>query len=195
MEYWLKTFGYTALFIGTFIGGEEWLIAAAAFAGKHYLFELKWVIIVAALGGSLGDQVYFYLLGDRAQRLIMRSPRLSRVYPKLCVFINKYGTLTVFLSRFMAGVRITIPVICATTRMSPIKYSVLSLISAALWSTFFGCLAYKAGPLVFDQVKKLRSRWYEALLGLALIIVIWYLLKRRRRTTPGPARLDSSQPR
>lgn len=181
LEHWLKTYGYAALLLGTFFGGEETIIFVAFLASLGY-FKLKWVILVAAIGGSLGDQVYFYLLRNRASRLIQRSSRLSELYPKICHLINRYGSLVVFLSRFLAGLRIIIPVACATAQMPAARYSLLSFISAMLWATFFGTLAYSMGPPLIQQFKRFKANWYWIVIALSLVIVTWHLIQRRRKS-------------
>jgi membrane protein DedA with SNARE-associated domain len=54
LELLVKTFGYWALFVGTFLEGETILIICGFFAHRGYL-ELAWVIVVAFMGSLAGD--------------------------------------------------------------------------------------------------------------------------------------------
>ena len=140
----LPKYGYFAVLLAAFWEGEATLIAAGALCGAGYL-DWRLTILAATIGGAAGDQIYFYAAHERAARLIQKSSRLRRWYPKVRRFVLKHGTLAVLLSRFAAGLRITIPLVCATAGMSPRKYSPLNLISAFAWSSLWVAISYQAG--------------------------------------------------
>lgn len=140
----LPKYGYFAILFAAFWEGEVVLIAAGALCGAGYL-DWRWTILAAALGGSAGDQIYFYAAHERAARLIQKSKRLSRWFPKVKKLILRHGTWAVLLSRFAAGLRITIPIVCASAGMSPKKYSPLNLISGFAWASFWVAISYQFG--------------------------------------------------
>ena len=137
----LPKYGYFAILIAAFWEGEVVLIAAGALCGSGYL-DWRLTILAAAIGGSAGDQIYFYAAQDRAARAIQKSKRLSKWYPKVSKFVLRHGTLGVLLSRFAAGLRITIPLVCATAGMPAKKYSFLSLVSGFAWASFWVAVSY-----------------------------------------------------
>src|ERR671939_895438 len=141
---WLPKYGYFAILLAAFWEGEAVLIAAGALCGAG-LLDWRWTILAAAVGGSAGDQIYFYLAHERGARLVQKSKRLSRVYPKVQGFVLKHGTWAVLLSRFAAGLRITIPLVCATAQMPARKYSPLNLLSAFLWAAMWVAISYQFG--------------------------------------------------
>lgn len=140
----LPRYGYLAILVAAFWEGEAVLIAAGALCGAGYL-DWRLTILFAAIGGAAGDQIYFYAAHERAARLVQKSKRLSRWYPKVSRFVLKHATLAVLLSRFAAGLRITIPLVCATAGMPPKKYSPLNLISAFAWASMWVAISYQAG--------------------------------------------------
>jgi hypothetical protein len=77
-----------------------------------------------------------------------KSKRLKSWYPKIQKFVLLHATIAVLLSRFAAGFRITIPIICATAGMPAKKYSVLNLISGFLWASFWVAVMYQVGARV-----------------------------------------------
>jgi membrane protein DedA with SNARE-associated domain len=143
----LSKYGYFAILFAAFWEGEAVLIAAGVLCGSGYL-DWRLTIIAAAIGGSAGDQIYFYAAHERAARLINKSKRMSKWYPKISKFVLRHGTIAVLLSRFATGLRITIPLVCATAGMSPKKYSPLNLISAFAWASFWVALMYQVGARV-----------------------------------------------
>jgi membrane protein DedA with SNARE-associated domain len=141
---WLPRYGYLAILLAAFWEGEAVLIAAGVMCGSGYL-DWRWTILAAAIGGSAGDQMYFYAAHQRAARLIQKSPRLRKWYPKVSKFVLRHSTVAVLLSRFAAGLRITIPLVCASAGMPAKKYSVLSLVSGLAWASFWVAISYQFG--------------------------------------------------
>jgi membrane protein DedA with SNARE-associated domain len=137
-------YGYFAVLLAAFWEGEATLIAAGVLCGAGYL-DWRLTILAGAIGGAAGDQIYFYAAHERAARLVQKSGRLKRWYPKVRQFVLRHGTIAVLLSRFAAGLRITIPLVCATAGMSPRKYSPLNLISAFAWASLWVAISYQAG--------------------------------------------------
>ena len=140
----LSRWGYFAILFAAFWEGEVVLITAGTLCGAG-LLDWRLTILAAAIGGSAGDQIYFYAAHERAARAIKKSKRLSKWYPKVSKFILRHSTLAVLLSRFAAGLRITIPLVCATAGMPAKKYSTLNLISAFAWASFWVAITYQIG--------------------------------------------------
>jgi len=143
----LPKYGYLAILLAAFWEGEVVLIAAGTLCGAGYL-DWRLTIVAAAIGGSAGDQIYFYAAHERAARAIQRSKRLTRYYPRISKFVLRHGTIAVLVSRFAAGFRITIPIVCATAGMPAKKYSILNLASGFAWATFWVAVMYQVGTRV-----------------------------------------------
>ena len=140
----LSRWGYFAILFAAFWEGEAVLITAGTLCGAG-LLDWRLTILAAAIGGSAGDQIYFYAAHERAARAIKKSKRLSKWYPKVSRFVLSHGTVAVLLSRFAAGLRITIPLVCATAGMPAKKYSALNLISGFAWASFWVAVTYQIG--------------------------------------------------
>lgn len=143
----LAKYGYFAILFAAFWEGEAVLMTAGTLCGAGYL-DWRLTIAAAAIGGSAGDQIYFYAAHERAARIIQKSKRLRKWYPKISKFVLRHGTIAVLLSRFAAGFRITIPIVCATAGMPAKKYSILNLISGFLWASFWVAVMYQVGVRV-----------------------------------------------
>src|SRR5437660_10808695 len=140
----LWRWGYFAILFAAFWEGEAVLITAGTLCGAG-LLDWRLTILAAAIGGSAEDQIYFYAAHERAARAIQKSKRLSKWYPKISKFVLRHSTLAVLLSRFAAGFRISIPLVCATAGMPAKKYSVLSLVSGFAWASFWVAISYHLG--------------------------------------------------
>lgn len=140
----LPHYGYFAVSLAAFWEGEAVLIAAGTLCGAGYL-DWRLTILAAAIGGAAGDQIYFYAAHQRAARLVQKSKRLRKLYPRVSKFVLRHGTIAVLLSRFAAGLRITIPLVCATVAMPPRKYSSLNFLSALCWASVWVAISYQFG--------------------------------------------------
>jgi membrane protein DedA with SNARE-associated domain len=140
----LSRWGYFAILFAAFWEGEAVLITAGTLCGAGFL-DWRLTILAAAIGGSAGDQIYFYAAHERAARAIKKSKRLSKWYPKVSKFVLRHSTVAVLLSRFLAGLRITIPLVCATAGMPAKKYSILNLVSGFAWASFWVAITYQIG--------------------------------------------------
>src|SRR4051812_16631582 len=88
---------------------------------------------MGALGGSTGDQFWFYLLRRRVHWLD-RYPRLARYRDIVMTRVQRNETGLVLTSRFLPGLRTAIPIACAYADVRPLKFSVLNLISSFAWA-------------------------------------------------------------
>ncbi len=193
MDYYIRTYGYLGVAAWAAIGGEEGVIVSAFLAAAGY-FSLPGVILASALGGSLGDQIYFYLARQHGERILNRSERIRRVFPRARKLLQKYGAAVVLASRFMAGLRIAIATVCGLFKMPAIKYSVLNLVSALLWSSFYGLLAYHLGPAIRSRMPSVRSPQFWGVVlaigGVILVLRLWL----RKKVAETPADTDPEDP-
>ena len=77
----LTDYGYLGVFIGTLMEGETVLLLAGFAAHQGYLV-LGLVIAVAFVGGTLGDQIAFFL-GRRYGNRLIRITSYNVCYTKL----------------------------------------------------------------------------------------------------------------
>jgi membrane protein DedA with SNARE-associated domain len=60
--------------------------------GAGYL-DWRLTILAGAIGGSAGDQIYFYAAHERAARAINKNKRLRKWYPKISKIVLKHSTI------------------------------------------------------------------------------------------------------
>jgi len=155
--------GYLFVYIGTIVEGEGVLfITILTFCDYFQLLALPGVIIAGALGGSTGDNLYFHFFRkSNTDKLLAKSGKLKKWYPKVQGMVKKYGVWTVIVSRFLIGLRNCVALVCATGNMPPARFAFFNFISAILWSTFFSCAVYYGGEqfkAYFNVFKKIWPR-------------------------------------
>jgi len=163
----ITSYGYLAVFLGTIAEGETILIAAG-FAAHRGLLDWRVVAMVAALGGTLGDQAAFLLGRWKGDAIFARFPALARHRPRVRELLERHAVTFILLVRFLYGLRIAGPVILGTTRLSLAKFAMLNLIGAVIWASLVTAAGYAFGVALSLLVADMK-RVEEAIL-LALIV-------------------------
>lgn len=175
IESYIRTFGYWGVFLWAVLGGEESLVVAVWLV-KQGLLSLPGVVAASAFGGAVGDQMYFYLARRYGWTRLRRSARGRRALERAQALLARYGPSVVIASRFLVGLRITIPLVCGTLGMSALIFSLLNLASALLWASFYAVVLH----LVLSAIATPRWRvWMAVVVASALALA---LLIRWRRT-------------
>ncbi len=172
---------YLPIFLFAAVEGEIYYIAmcVAASAGK-----LRWegVMIAGALGGSTGDQLWFYLLRGHIHWL-NRYPWLARHRDTVVDRVNTHQTLMLLISRFVPGLRVAIPVACAYAGVPPLRFSALNLVSAFAWAGSIMLIVVKLGP---DAMARFGLHgWWGAVVPAVLVLVFlrWLGRPAKKRQT------------
>lgn len=174
----LSLLGYLAVLIGTIVEGETVLFVSCIFCGMGYM-SLPGIILMATIGGSAGDNIYFHLVRGNTDKVIAKSKRLQAWYPWIKKMVDTYGGWAVLPSRFLIGLRTAIALVCSSGHMSPVKFGLINLLSAFLWSTFFCCAIYYGGETFKYYFESFKKIWIIVMPCAILLIIIAFLVKRR----------------
>ena len=165
---------YVAIFTAAAIEGEVVYIGACVLAGMGHLSMLG-VWMAGALGGSVGDQVFYY-----ATRYATRSRLANWLLPDssgggiptagLIRWIRNRAGAMIMASRFLPGLRIAIPVCAAYANVEPLRFSLLSISSGILWAGGVLSFVTVLGPRMGDL--GIPTSWAMALTGATLLIVV-----------------------
>src|SRR5262245_21973512 len=124
---------YLLIFVAAAVEGEIVFIGASIAVALGRLDA--WSVLTAgALGGSAGDQFFFYGFRRGFGRWLERVPYLHRRQDAIVRRVSRHGGLLVASCRFLPGLRIAIAAACAYARVSPIRFSSLSVASSFLWA-------------------------------------------------------------
>lgn len=140
------------------------------------------MIAVVALGGTLGDQL-LYFIGRRFEgRVISRLKGQEKRITRARRLIARHPMLFVIGVRFMYGFRIIGPVLIGASRLPPSRFVPLNILGAILWATIFVMLGYFGGQAIESFFtgfnKKLSSLLFVALAIAAILLVRFWWRKR-----------------
>lgn len=164
---------YLTIIVFAIIEGE---IYYSAVCGQALRGQLNWVAVwcAGAIGGAIGDQIWFYVLRGRIHWLD-RFPRLGKYRDSVVARVHSRESVMLLISRFLPGLRTAIPIACAYANVRPLKFSALNLISAFAWAGSI-MLFVKTGTATLSAFG-LRA-WWGPLIPAALVVLFFRWLGR-----------------
>jgi membrane protein DedA with SNARE-associated domain len=163
---------YLAVFVAAALEGEVIFVSSCVLVSQGKLSAMG-VLLAAALGGSLGDQVYFYALRGRVSNWLGRVRIVAKRQETVVAHIRRHSTRMILASRFLPGLRIAIPSACAYAGVPPIKFTLLSLCSGFAWATSLTVFVGYLGPQALAWLGV--GGWGRSLIPVALVLgyVLW----------------------
>ncbi len=172
---------YLVLFLGMFIEGEVFFLAAAIFALEGYL---NWWIILAVtfVGVILGD-IAWYFLGKYSKETRLGSwvEKKFTGYEEWLQenFETRYARLA-FMSKFLYYVNRITPLLAGWQKMEFRKFLRIHIMAAFAWLLFVVVLGKFFGFIIETiGVQVVFNRLYGVFLILAVVVLVGeYLLRK-----------------
>ena len=182
--YWAVLFALLGENAGLPLPGETILILAsfAAYRGHH--LKLPWVILVAICACTVGDNIGYWIGRRGGRPLLERYKNLFRIQDETIrageEFLQRRGSLAIFLARFIAGMRIVAGPLAGVLRMDWKRFLLANFAGAALWVTVIACVGYFFG----SQYEALAGAVKETefvIMAVVVVIALYVWLKNRKR--------------
>jgi len=185
-------YGYGVVFVGVLlenagipVPGETALLAGGALAhfGRLSLF---WVVLTAICAAIIGDNLGFLIgrwggraLADRHGWKIGLTAKRLQQFDR---FFDRYGALTVFIARFVTGLRVVGAALAGASGLPWRTFLFYNAAGAVTWSIAIGGVGYL---LAYSWVT--LERWVGRTGVAALVLVaavMLYMIIRRRSSSP-----------
>ena len=190
IEHYMLVYGYWAVFFGVMlenagvpVPGETILLIAGYFAARGH-FHLALVMLIAATGAVIGDNIGFAIGHHYGRGLLLRFGRFFFLTPKRLAhmenYFTRYGNKTILVARFITGLRVFAALLAGASKMPWLVFFVYNVAGAILWSIVITTLGY-----LFGQSLPLLVKWVgrsgTVLLVVAVIVgvIVWHLRRSR----------------
>lgn len=204
----LITYGYWVVFMcvaiestGIPFPGETMLLLAAIYAGTTHHLSISFVIVAAASGAVVGDNLGFWVGREGGYRLLRRYGRYIRLDErklKLGQYLfQKHGGKVVFFGRFVAVLRAWAAFLAGSNRMSWKRFLLFNALGGLIWATLYGLGGYLLG----NNVQRLTGPLGVITVVLAILTLLAGVIFLRRnerrladeaeRVFPGPLDANS----
>lgn len=197
MPAWLvdlfSRYGYAVVFAGVFlenaglpVPGETALLAGGALS--HFgTLSLRWVIVTAIAAAALGDNLGF-AIGRRGGRALIErfGGRVGFTAPRIAEFdrfFERHGPKTVFVARFITGLRVVCAILAGGSRMPWRTFVVFNVAGAFVW-----CVTIASAGYLLGHSWTLLETWIGrfSIVALALAGAAVYVWISRSRASSRP---------
>lgn len=192
IEQYMLAYGYWAVFFGVMlenaglpVPGETILLIAGYFASTGN-FHLSLVMLIAATGAVIGDNIGFGIGHHYGRAFLLRWGRFFFLTPRRYQHMENYfeghGNKTILVARFITGLRVFAALLAGASKMRWRVFLFYNVAGAILWSVVITSLGYLFGqslPLLIKWVG--RSGTILLIAGVVMAVIIWHLRKYRKR--------------
>jgi membrane protein DedA with SNARE-associated domain len=168
---------------GVPVPGETILLLASFLAYSQHELQLPWIIAVATIAATLGDNLGFALGHYGGRPLLGRYRSIFRIQDKTLArgesLFARYGAVTVFFARFVFGMRIIAGPMAGVLRMPWRKFLTFNFLGATLWVTVVSGAGYLFGQQ-WGRLERAIKR-FDLVVAIAVLaaVVLWWWRSRR----------------
>ena len=166
------------------VPGETILLLASFLAYSEHRLGLPWIILVGVCAATVGDNLGFAIGFYGGRRLLERYQKTLHIRPDVIArgedLFARYGSTTIFVARFIAGMRIVAGPLAGVLRMSWRKFLLFNFLGAVLWVSVIAGLGYLFGKHWEALVDLVQDA--NLAVAVAVVIVVAFFWWRRRRT-------------
>jgi membrane protein DedA with SNARE-associated domain len=172
----VEQYGYIAVFVGTFLEGET-ILLFSGFAAQRGLMDLGTVMLLAFLGSTLGDQLFFLLGRRHGCRILSKFPSLQKQVPRVERLLAKYHSPLILSIRFLYGMRVAGPIIMGALKVNPLRFAILNMIGAAIWAVLIAWLGYQFGNVLESLLHGVKRFEEAALIAILCTGLTWAVVR------------------
>jgi membrane protein DedA with SNARE-associated domain len=166
---------------------SEFVMPFAGFLITQGSFNGVLVVFTSTLGSITGSLLFYYIGKTRGHSLVQRYGRYVLVntedIKKTEAWFNKRGDLTIFFARLIPVVRHLISLIAGIGKMNVKKFTIYTILGAALWNsilTYLGFLLGQHWSEVSQYMENLDLVIVILLIGGCLYFVYRHLQRRKK---------------
>ncbi len=134
---------------GVPVPGETILLLASFLAYSQHELQLSWIIVVATIAATIGDNLGFTAGYYGGRRLLGRYQHVFRIRDETVRrgerLFERYGAVTIFFARFVFGMRIIAGPMAGVLRMPWRKFLVFNFLGATVWVAVISSCGYLFG--------------------------------------------------
>jgi membrane protein DedA with SNARE-associated domain len=180
--YWTLAIALLLENAGVPLPGETILLFASFLASQHHELNLGLIILVATAACTLGDNLGYWIGHNGGRPLLLRYQKFFRISDETITrgeeLFERFGPATVFVARFVFGMRIIAGPLAGVLRMHWRRFVLYNFLGAALWVTVISCVGYFFGQH-WQSLLQLVGR-ANAIVFAVAVVAAWFAWKHYR---------------
>ena len=178
--YWGYLLGFFAsllealAFVGFLVPGSI-AVTLLGFVASKGEMSAEVLVLCCIVGATLGDAISFFL-GRNGTTIFSDSNRIfnTRHLTRGKMFFERHGYYSVFLGRFIGGIRAFIPYVAGVFRMDVKQFFFWNIMSAIGWS-----LVHVYAGYFFGAAWRVAEQWSARaglflLVAVVFVVTLWY---------------------
>ncbi|HCM63663.1 MAG TPA: DedA family protein [Morganella sp. (in: Bacteria)] len=168
---WITEYGYWATFFGTMFEGET-AAFLSGIAAHNQLLSYPQVMLFAALGGIVSDNILFFTGYFAGDRILSRFHRHTDKIIRVQQIIQHKESLIIISIRFAYGLRTIGPIIIGAAKVDPVQFFILNIIGGMLWGVIIVSVGYFASAAVLALPLHTYFSWLIIITAIILLIIL-----------------------
>lgn len=172
-------YGLYAVFLLVMIEGDITLLLAGVLAHSYFFGDhsFLWVLLAGTLGGTTSDNIAYFT--GRQFRKGVRDIRFYRAaQPRMERLTNKFGGLSIFLSKYIYGLRWASCIFHGVGRMPYLRFMLVSVTSCFAWVLVLSGAGYFFSGFVISIIGDFQRLGKVLLVIVVVGITGFYLAER-----------------
>jgi membrane protein DedA with SNARE-associated domain len=172
-------YGVYAIFLLVMIEGDITLLLAGVLAQRGFLgeYSFAWVLLAGTLGGVASDNIA-YLTGRTFRKGVCDIRFYRAAQPRIERLTNKFGGLSIFLSKYIYGLRWASCIFHGVGRMPYLRFVLVSLTSCFAWVLLVSGAGYFFSGAVIGVIGDFQRLGKVLLVIVVVGITGFYLVER-----------------
>src|SRR5215210_2580749 len=168
----LSTFGLPAIFFLTMAEGDITLLLAGVLAHGQAFGEYSFplVLAVGTLAGVASDNLA-YALGRAGRSIVKKYRFYCAARPRLEKLTDKFGVLSIFISKFTYGLRWGSCAFYGVAKMPYPRFLLLSFASCFMWVTVLSGVGYVFHSAIYNLIGDIHDLSYW-LRGVVVAVIV-----------------------
>ena len=172
----ISQYGYIIIALYSFGGGFFAIVGGAILASMGKL-DIFLVIAIAGTSNMVGDLFLFYF-GKYNKKDVLEYPffikhRRKVAYSKL--MIKKYEIFTIFIQKYIYGVKTIIPILLGIVNYNFSKFAILNIVASFVWAVVMGFGGFYFANIIQDVITEYQIN--PLILPIILLIIIFIFWK------------------
>ena len=185
--YWAVAAALLLESAGLPLPGETVLLLASFLAYSQHELRFPWIILVGTVATTVGGEFGFALGRYGGRPLIERYRHVFSIRAESVArgerLFERYGSATVFLARFLFGMRVLASLLAGALHMQWRKFVLFNFLGAAVWVTAICSAGYLFGGHWGRLANDLRR--FDLVVSIVVVVAALLLWWRSRKPQLG----------
>jgi len=179
----IAAYGYWVVALFCLLEGETVLVVAGFVASRGHL-DIAVVMLIAAVAGFVGDQIFFWVGRHKGALVLARFPAVEQQAVRVFRLIERYQVWVIVGVRFAYGLRIAGPIIIGITAVPARTFLIFNALGAIIWAFLVAGVGYlfgEAANRIFGEAHDVEIWLLLVIIAVAFVVMLVQRRRSRRR--------------